>query len=218
MLRATAMVIEGKDTKLCIVSCDVSKFERDIIDDVGRKIEAECGIPFENILISATHTLHSPSATSVHGHSKDETFVKELKDAIFLTVLKANNELKTASNAQMYFWLGQESTVGKNSRLLLSDSTTFWVGRKDDAIRPTGPFDPELPVLVFKKENEHCEALLFNHSTHNIGTRQGNVRSPGFYGLAVQELEEEIGGKCLFLPGAAGSAHPVALSGKEKII
>ena len=117
----------------------------------------------------------------------------------------------------MFFWLGQEATVGQDSRLLLSDSTINWSGRRDDAIRPTGPFDPDLPVISFRDEERNLIAMIFNHSTHNIGSRKSGVRSPGFYGLAAQELEEEIGGTCLFLLGACGSVHSLDLSTDEKI-
>jgi hypothetical protein len=58
-------------------------------------------------------------------------------------------------------------------------------------------------------------ALIFNHSTHTIGTRKSSVRSPSFYGLASQELEEELGGVVCFLEGASGSTHNLALSGDE---
>ena len=216
-LRATAMVIEGDGTKLCIVSCDVLLFRRDIIDEVGRKIETELGIPFKNILISATHTHNSLSTHKSFGVSLDNPSVKRLKEAIFLAVSEADNKLKTAQNAQMYFWLGQESTVGQNSRMLLSDSTIFWAGRKDDAIRPTGTFDPELPVIAFKREDGKMEAVLFNHSTHTLGARKAGIRSPAFYGLAAQELEEELGGTFLFLLGAHGSIHDLTLSTDEKV-
>jgi neutral ceramidase len=217
-IRASAVVIESGETKLCIVSCDVLMFERDIIDDVGGKIEAECGIPFENILVSATHTHHAPSTVTIHGYSRDDVFCERLKDAVLSAVSKANKKLKTDQNAQMYFWLGQESSVGQNSRLLLKDNTIFWIGPRDDVLRPTGPFDPELPVLAFKKADGSVEALLFNHSTHNIGARRGGVRSPGFYGLAAQELEEELGGTGLLLLGAAGSTHNLTLSADEMVL
>jgi neutral ceramidase len=220
-LRATAMVIEGGGTKLCIVSCDVIQIRRSFIDDVGRKIETELGIPFGNILISATHTHQAPSIGEPFGI--ENTFVKRLKDAIFLAVSEADNKLKTARDARVYFWLGQESTVGQNSRLLLSDSTIFWYGRREDAIRPTGTFDPELPVIAFRSEDENLEAVLFNHSTHNItfpsiGFQKFGIRSPAFYGLAAQELEKELGGKFLFLLGAHGSIHDLTLTTEEKVL
>jgi neutral ceramidase len=215
-LRASAIVIEA-NTKVCIVSCDVLVLQRDILDDVCRKIEAEENIPFENILITSTHTHHAPTTVTVHGYKRDEIFCRRVKDAIVSAVHKANRKLKNAPSASMYFRLGQESTVGQNSRLLLKDGTIWWVGSRDDALRPTGPFDPELPVLAFKRTDGTLKALLFNHSSHNIGVRSGG-RSPSFYGLAAQELEEELGGTTIFIPGAFGSTHVLTLSMDERIL
>jgi len=215
-LRASAIVIEA-NTKVCIVSCDVLVLQRDILDEVCRKIESEEKIPFENILITSTHTHHAPTTVTVHGYKRDKIFSQRVKDAIVSAVHKANRKLKNALAASMYFRLGQESTVGQNSRLLLKDGTIWWVGSRDDAVRPTGPFDPELPVLAFKQANGTLEALLFNHSSHNIGVRRGG-RSPSFYGLAAQELEEELGGMTIFIPGAFGSTHVLSLSMDERIL
>jgi hypothetical protein len=107
----------------------------------------------------------------------------------------------------LFFRRGEESSVGKNSRQLLSDGTIYWIGPRDDFVRPTGPFDPDLPVLAFRGPNGRYEAILFNHSTHTIGTLSGGVRSPSYYGLAAQSLEDKFGGTCLFFSGASGSTH-----------
>ncbi len=115
------------------------------------------------------------------------------------------------------FRVGEESSVGQNSRLLLEDGTIFWVGPRDDAVRPTGPFDPELPVLAFERPGGEIEAVLFNHSTHTIGTLTPGVRSPSFYGLAAQELEKERGGTFLFFEGASGSTHNLTLPTSESM-
>jgi hypothetical protein len=58
-------------------------------------------------------------------------------------------------------------------------------------------------------------ALIFNHSTHTIGARAPGKRSPGFYGLAAQDLEAELGGTVCFLEGASGSTHNLDLKGAE---
>jgi neutral ceramidase len=124
-------------------------------------------------------------------------------------VVSANSRLAPAT---FLFRLGEESSVGKNSRLLLGDGTTFWVGPRDDAVRPTGPFDPELPVLAFRRGDGNLEAVLFNHSTHTIGSHTPGVRSPAFYGMAAQSLEKEKGGTFLFFEGASGSTHNLDVS------
>lgn len=213
-IRAAALVIEA-DVRVAIISCDVLMIGRDLLDPIARKIEAEVGIPFENILIAATHTHHAPSTVRVHAYGPDATFCRRLDGAILKAARRAARHLTDAPPADLLFRLGEESSVGQNSRLLLRDGTIYWVGPRDDAVRPTGPFDPELPVIAFRHGDGSLAGLIFNHSTHNIGTRRGGVRSPGFYGLAAQDLERELGGTVLFLPGAFGSTHNLRLSGAE---
>jgi hypothetical protein len=212
-LRASAVVIEGPDgNKACLVACDVLMLERDILDDAARRIEARTGVPLDRILINATHTHSAPTTVSIHGYEREEAFAKQVGDRAVEAAVEANARLAPAT---LRFRLGEESSVGQNSRLLLGDGTIFWVGPRDDTVRPTGPFDPELPVLAFVRPDGKPEAVLFNHSTHSIGTLTPGVRSPSFYGLAAQELEKERGGTFLFFEGASGSTHNLALTAAE---
>src|SRR5207249_700874 len=93
--------------------------------------------------------------------------------------------------------------------------TDFWIGPRTNFVRATGPFDAELPVLAFRDSADKLRALIYNHSTHTIGTRKPGLRSPSFYGLAAQDLEAELGGRFTFLEGASGSTHNLDLSGDE---
>ena len=208
-LRVVAVVIEQpRVAKLAIVACDVLFVTRDIAESAIAEITTSTGIPSHNVLISATHTHHAPSTAVVHGYGREELFCQRLRDAIVLAVQEANSKL-SGGEAAFLFHLGEERTVGGNSRFLLSDGTISWTGPRDDVVRPTGPFDPQLPVLAFRGPAGDLRALIYNHSTHTIGTRKGNVRSPSFYGLAAQELERELGGVVAFLEGASGSTHNV---------
>jgi neutral ceramidase len=214
-LRASAVVLhKAAFAKLAIVACDVLFTPRDLLDPVVEEISKATGIPAAHILINATHTHHAPSTGTVHGYQRDELFCRRMQRAIVAAVEEANRRL---APARFYFRLGEESSVGQNSRLLLKDGTIYWVGPRDDAVRPTGPFDPELPVLAFRDSKEKLQALIFNHSTHTIGTRTGR-RSPGFYGLAAQELEQELGGTVCFLEGASGSTHNLNLKADEMVL
>ncbi len=208
-LRAVATVIEKPPTpKLAIVVCDVIVVGRDDVDAVVSEIERTTGIPPANILISATHTHHSPSTIVVHGYGRDEVFCQHLREGIVRAVQQADANLSD-NESYFYFHQGEENTIGGNSRLLLADGTIWWVGPRTDTVRPTGPFDPQLPVFAFRDADDQLQALMYNHSTHTIGTCNGDVRSPSFYGLAAQELEAELGGSVCFLPGAFGSTHNV---------
>lgn len=212
-LRATAVVLaDDAQTKIAIVSCDVLMLTRDLIDPVVAEIESTCGIPSAHVLVQATHTHHAPSTVRVHGYEPDATFCREVQRGILEAVRQANGRLVEAA---FYFQRGAERTVGENSRMLLADNTIYWVGPYDDQVRPTGPFDPDLPVLAFRDAADRNVALIFGHSTHTIGALTGNYRSPGFYGMAAQQLEQELGGTVCFLEGASGSTHRLTVEPPE---
>jgi neutral ceramidase len=211
-LRAVAVVVEKpRAGKVAVVACDVLMLNRDLLDPAVEEVAKALHIPTANVLVNCTHTHHAPSTCTVHGYARDELFCRRVQQGIVKSAKEANDKL---ADATFHFRLGEESSVGQNSRLLLKDNTIFWIGPHDDAVRPTGPFDPELPVLTFLGPDGKPRATVFNHSTHTIGVRKPG-RSPSFYGLAAQELEAEKGGTFLFLEGASGSTHNLTLSAAE---
>jgi neutral ceramidase len=206
-LRVVAVVLEKPGQgKLAIVACDILMITRDLLDPVVQQIEKATGIPGERVLINCTHTHHAPSAVRLHGYDRVPAFCEEVQRKIVQAVTAANTNL-SKDGCEFLFHLGHEETVGMNSRLMLGDRTIYWTGDRSDEVRPTGPFDSELPVLAFRDSNQQLKALLFNHSTHTIGVLTGAKRSPSFYGLAAQELEAELGGITSFIEGASGSTH-----------
>ena len=215
LLQATSIVIRG-NKPLCLIAADVLMMHRDWLDQVAKGVENECGIPFENILINASHTHHAPSTITIHGYAQDEEFCRRTVKAMVDSAKLANDRALMSENCQGFYRLGQEATVGQNSRQRLKDGKIYWIGPRDDFVRPTDPFDVDLPVVAFKKADDSNVAMLFNHSTHCIGTRTVK-RSPGFYGLAAQELAEQYKVPVAFFSGAAGSTHNLGLPCDEMV-
>jgi hypothetical protein len=214
-LRAVAVVMElAGAPPVAIVSCDVLVLTRDLVDPVAAQIEKDCGVPAGNLMVHTTHTHHAPSTIVVHGYGRDDVFCRRVQQAIVRAVGEAR---RAPSESVFSFKLGREETVGMNSRLLLSDGTIYWTGTRDDVVRPTGPFDPDLPVLAFRSPAGAMQALLYGHSTHTIGALKPGVRSPAFYGLVAQKLEKEMGGVAGFLEGASGSTHNLKLTAAESM-
>jgi len=208
-LRAVAVVLEHPvGGKFAIVACDVLFVTDAMVQAAAEVITRRCGIPPDHLLVNATHTHSAPSTIRVHGYGPEPEFIKSVVDGIIQSVEEADKH--RVEHCRFAFRLGEENTVGANSRLLLSDNTIFWIGSREDAVRPTGPFDPQLPVLAFYAPGDKLLSLVFNHSTHTIGTIRPNVRSPSFYGLAAQDLEKKLGAKVCFLEGASGSTHNIA--------
>ena len=217
-LRASTVVLALGEEKLAICSCDVLFVQRDFVLPALEKVREATGIPPERVLVHATHTHSAPSATRVHGYRRDDRFVEGLAKAIADSCIAAAADADRHPDCRFRYRLGEESSVGQNSRILLGDGTIFWIGKRDDAVRPTGPFDPELPLLAFETTAGDPVATVFNHSTHCIGAREGGKRSPAFYGLAAQELEREKGGVHVFLQGASGSTHNLTVPPDEMVV
>lgn len=211
-LRAVAVVAgkPGSSERVAIVACDVLWVPASITEPAVAEIEQTTGIPAANILVNATHTHHAPGTAPAHRFGWSAKFSNGVRDAIVRAVQEA---AARATPATLHFRKGSERTVGANSRLRLPGEAVTWLNPAGEAglrVEPTGPFDPDLPVLDFRRPDGSTAALVFNHSTHTIGTWSGrDVRSPGFYGLAAQELERELGGVVSFLEGASGSTHNI---------
>ncbi len=214
-LRATAIVLEDPvGNRAALVSCDCLMLSGELLKPVFAEINRRFGLPEEAVMIAATHTHHAPSTVRVHGYGADERFCQALQQAVIEAVCQAVTERE---EVVPHFGSVQEEKIGQNSRLLLSDGTIFWIGSRTDAVRPTGPVDPDVPVLLWKKADGSSKAMLFCHASHAIGAVSGNVRSPTFYGLAAQEWESKFGGIAAFFQGAAGSTHRLDLAPQEAL-
>lgn len=219
--RATAIVLDA-DTRVCIVSCDAIGLHRDICDRIARSIEEQCGIPFDNIFISSTHTHHAPITIDVLGMQVDTQFIVSIEDAVVSVVKKASDHLNSnppmnEADAELFIGIGNEATTGRNSRFILRDGGISWMEHEpDELIRPTGPLDPDLPLILFRRPDGKTAAGIYNHTNHNIGYGE-NPLSPGFCVLAARESGRKHGGVFMFLPGAFGSTHPTNVPAGERI-
>ena len=92
------MVIEDpQGTKVALVACDVLMLNRDILDQAARRIERELGIPFDHILINATHTHSAPTTVTIHGYKREEAFTRQVGDKIVEATVAAAKRLGPAT-------------------------------------------------------------------------------------------------------------------------
>ncbi len=216
-LRASAIALET-DRRICIVTSDTIAIPPDVLEAASREIVARTGLPLDHLLMCATHTHHAPCTIDFLGCSRDVAFCQRQQQALIDAAVEACRKLDEAHRgAELLFAQSQEASIGTNSRYLLKDGTTAWYRQRwEDVIRPTGPCDPDLPVLALRGPDGETIGTIFNHSVHNIGALTKGAWSPGFYGLAAQELERRHGGVTLFLPGAFGSTHHTGYFGANE--
>lgn len=208
-LRAVALALESDGVRLCLACTDSMIVPEDVLARVSAQV------PGADLLITASHTHHAPCTIDVLGARRDVAFCEALEAALLGAMTEACRGLEEpSSEAEMSFAQSQEATVGQNSRYLLRDGTIAWYAYPWEAvIRPTGPYDPDLPVIALRRPSGEMVCTLLSHSVHNIGALTQGAVSPGMYGLAAQEIERRHGGLALFLPGAFGSTHNTSAFG-----
>ncbi|MEN6644261.1 MAG: GNAT family N-acetyltransferase [Armatimonadia bacterium] len=217
--RAAALVIEG-DQRVALVSVDALLVPGHIVRAAVDRLAAAERLPAGNVIVCGTHTHHAPSTLDYLGCTSNKEYLRRIEEGIVLAVTKAVLALEdpqagpNATQVELLLGLAQEATIGRNSRLLLRDGMIGWWGYiEEDALHPTGPYDPDLYVLALRRSDGSLAGLAFNHSVHNIGALAPDVFSPAFYGHAAQELERRCGAITAFLPGAFGSTHNITYSG-----
>lgn len=217
--RAVAVALQA-DEPLLIITCDGLTLPNSVLEPVRARLTAATGLPATHMLLVATHTHSGLCTLDIFGMRPHEEFVRRLQEAMVQAGTEAWEKLHDSSltfaqvQAELLFAVGQEATVGRNSRLLLKDGQVGWFGyEEEDAVRPTGPYDPDLLVLALRRPRGELAALLFNHSVHNIGSLEPGARSPAFYGLTAQGVEQAHAATTMFLPGAFGSTHNITWEG-----
>lgn len=211
-LRACAVVLDA-GVRLCLVSCDALIIPARVLKAVTEAVAAATPLQPEHILLCATHSHHLPCTIDIFGCRSDEIWCDAMRDAMTAAAVQASRALdapgaKETTRAELLFAETQEGTVGRNSRILLGDGMVGWYGyHKEDMVRPTGPHDPDIPVLAVRRPDGSLVSVVFAVSVHNIGTVTPGARSAGFLGLAAQELGRRHGGVGIFVPGAFGSSH-----------
>lgn len=209
-LHAKALIIENSSQRVCFVSCDALTIPSRVAESATGKIAAATGIPETHIIICATHAHGGPCTVENAGWRPDKEYLRRLEVGSIRACVKAAVALEHNEDdgTELFLGLGQEATIGRNSRPLLRDGNIGWRGyRKEDMVRPTGPYDPDIHALVLRRAQGKYAGLIFNHSVHNNVAVGARVLSPCMYGLAALELEQQHGAPVLFVPGAFGSTH-----------
>ena len=182
-LHARALVLDDGTIRIAIVIVDSCAMGRELLDDAKRLAHKATGIPTERMLIAATHTHSAPSVWAALGSDVDVEYAKFLPIAIAEAIVQANKQLVPA---RIGFAIGRdEKNVGSRRWLMRPGAapTNKFSGKHDDlaqmhpgfqnpqALRATGPVDPEVPVLAIQTREGRPLATLTNYSMHYVGAK-----------------------------------------------
>lgn len=172
-LHAKAIAIANGDTTLGFIICDLIVVPGDVVDAAKAIITDRTGIAPENILIAGTHTHTGPAIVGALGTPEEEGYgdwvAPRIADAFMLA-------LKRLQPAQMAHAAGSCPTEVHNRRWHMKDGTVRMnPGHQNpDAVRPAGPTDPQLGLIVLRTPSGAPIAALGNLALHYVGIAAGD--------------------------------------------
>lgn len=205
-LMAKAIVIQAGDDKLAIVGTDIGRGPTiPMMRKIRDELRSQCGI--EHVIISGSHSHHGPvielSDEEGRGRGKFQAAVdysSKLPDRLIAVIKEANEKLQPAK-------LG----VGTKNVSL---------NRNRHTKRPDRVTDPMLGVLRFDDADGKPIAILVNFAAHPVMIDASILKySADYPGAMKNKVEQQLGGKCVFMQGAAGDLSPnspAGVSGHEQ--
>lgn len=232
-LFARALVLRQGSTAAAIVISDLLSVPPDLSAEARRRAGERTGIPASNIVVAATHDHGSPeywgplrdiaheAAVEKHGRDPHEKvdYPARLVTAWVEALVRASER---ASPCTVHLEVAHQTSLAFNRRFHLRDgSVRFNPGALNpDIVRPAGPVDPELPVLLFRRDDEKRSplGLLVTFALHTA-VHGGTTFSGDFPAVLESRLREELGPDLIsiFAEGCAGDLNHIDVSRGDQL-
>ncbi len=224
-LIAKAIVLRQGKTSAVIVMNDLLSVPAELSGPARRQLSKSTGIPADNIIIAATHNHGSPEYWgSLRDTFHDEAMRKvgrdphepvnyhrQLAEAWSAVVESAINHRRDAA---ISVHDAQQSGLAFNRRFHMNDGSVRFnpgVGNPQ-IIRPAGPVDDALPVLLFREDSGQQKpfASLTTFAMHTA-VFGGSEFGADFPGVLQSQLRKHFGNQfvSLFAEGTAGDINHI---------
>jgi hypothetical protein len=202
---ATALALSDGNEMAIIADVDAIGFDAEWTDKIISSIVELCKIPRDRIRFSCSHTHSGPNtfrlATISEGLEMALRYLDTLPQRIAGAVWQAQKNLR-----RVRFAVGSGACdINVNRRCRTAEGVRV-SGRNWD-----GDVDRTVRVVRFDDLNEKPVAVIIHYACHpTIMAWQNQWFTPDYPGAMRKVVEQEVGGTCLFLQGAAGDIGPRA--------
>ncbi|MFH1264787.1 MAG: hypothetical protein ABIK89_03625, partial [Planctomycetota bacterium] len=208
-LHARCLVLDDGAGQIAVAVVDSLLIPLPLMDQAKQMAHEKTGIPVDRMLISTTHTHTAPSVYGVLGSDCDEAYAAFLPGKIAEGIERAHKNL---APARIGWAMGKDPTNVFCRRFLMKPGTAGtnpFTGKENDqaqmnpgylnpnAVRRTGPADPEVAVLSIQTRDGRPLALVSNYSTHYAGSAP---ISADYFAVFCAEIEKRIGAENLDPP------------------
>lgn len=201
-LHARCLVLDDGTTQIAIVVCDLLGLHQAVSTAARKQIQTQCGIPPENVLISATHTHSATSALGSPRYKLDvelDSYQQFVVQRIADGVHRAKNRLRpaelgfgTVDIPEHLFnrrWFMREGTVPPNPFGTIDRVKMNPPGGSPDLLEPAGPIDPAVSILSLREPGGNPIAVYTAYSLHYVGGTSNGSVSADYFGMYCEELE-----------------------------
>ena len=191
-LQASAVVLTDDDTAVAICVLDIITADRDDLAIAKSRASELTGIPVENIFISCTHTHSGPSTLEHFNSPREHGYMHWAMERAGDAIKRAWNRLVEAEAGHASGACPQET---HNRRWYMKDGTVRMNPgyQNPDAVKPAGPTDPEVGLLVVRDLDARPIAAVANYSLHYVGGPYDTSISADYFGYFARGLERMAG-------------------------
>lgn len=185
-LYVRTLVLDDGQTRLVLAVCDLVGVPAELVEQARQLIERDCGIPADNVCISATHT-HSGPLLRTEG----------VEDYISVTAQKICGAVQVA--------LGRMQPV--TLKVGSVEVTTISQNRR----HPDWPIETTAQILLAAPEGGAPPVgTVVNYACHATVLEHDNLLySADFPGAMARAVERVVGGAGIYMQGAAGNINPI---------
>jgi hypothetical protein len=201
-LTASALVLQGADSKVVILAVDLCAVDSHLADRLRARVAEPLGIPLSHVLLNESHNHSAPALPGYYPDSYDPDFKTEylsrLERRLVEAAVEADGRLQPARIGCGW----GESQIGVYRRERRDGRDVL--GEVSDH-----PIDSSVGVIRVDDLDGNPISILFRYSAHpvTVGGRS-MVASTDYPGPARDVLERTLGGLAVFLQGCGGNMNP----------
>ena len=199
-LYVKALAISDGEREIGLITLDIIDISRSVVEKAKELITAKTGVDAEHILISTTHTHTGPAVMSALGTPAEPGYADSLIPRIADAFIMAHNAKVPAEIAHAS---GDVHEEVHNRRWYMKDgSTRMNPGYMNpNAIRPAGPTDPQLGLLIARDPvTKKPLALYANLALHYVGpSKIHTIISADYFGCFAAAMQRIAGADYLVM-------------------
>lgn len=214
-LHARAVVLESGGTRIAFVLLDIIALGNEDAAAARLAVSEAVNMPAENVCVSCTHTHSGPSPIDHFDSPREAEYLKSTFPKIGEAARLAAKRLQPARAAWANGW---EPRAAFNRRYHIKDGSVMMNPgyQNPDILRPSGPTDPQIPMLLLESTSGEPLAVVANFSLHYIGDCDGGAVSADYFGEFANLMRHRKGERfeALLTHGASGDINNINVSQK----